>query len=36
MRVGNGIFGHGRPKRMTGPSTIQASSAMDLSVSSGG
>src|SRR5690606_35080979 len=32
MRVGNGIFGHGMPKRMIGPSTIQTSSQTGFSV----
>ena len=36
IRVGNGIFGHGIPKRTTGPSTIQTSSAIGFSVPSGG
>src|SRR6185312_2973240 len=36
MRVGNGNFGQGMPKRMTGPSTIQTSSTTRLSVLIGG
>jgi hypothetical protein len=36
MRVGKGIFGHGAPKRMTGPSTIQRSFVTGFSVLRGG
>src|SRR3546814_17572722 len=36
MRVGKGIFGHGMPKRMIGPSTLYASVAIGLGVFSGG
>jgi len=36
MRVGNGSFGHGKPKRITGPSTIQTFLTTGLSVLIGG
>ena len=36
IRVGNTIFGHGKPKRIPGPSTIHTSLATGFSVLRGG